>query len=187
MLGWDIKGTNCQVHPPQAIAEGKEACCPDVLHHCPLRVAVPHIRLGVSELDHISAGRTLNCGSGGGGVGMLHGGEKAGGWILHFTQLTKVLVMGNHIWVHQPSLLFFFSQRALSPRTEVLPSCVGHHVVSRPRRPGSGGPEHPLCSSQLILGSCFLSVALPPFPAWGEDPPPHPGTWSQALRWGGGR
>lgn len=61
-------------------------------------------------------------------------------------------------------------------------------VVSRPRKSGSQGREHPLYSSPLTLGSCFLVVDLH-LSLWGHDPPSRCRslvTGSQALRWGEG-
>lgn len=69
------------------------------------------------------------------------------------------------------------------PLTDVLHMAV----VSRPGRSGSQGHEHPLCSSRLTLGSCFLAVALPPVPAWGSDPPTPPRSLVAGAQGRGGR
>lgn len=82
----------------------------------------------------------------------------------------------------RPRELEGWPERGQIPLTDVLHIAV----VSRPRRSGFQGHEHPLCSSQLTQGSCFLAVALPPVPAWGDGPQPHPGAWAQVLRSGEG-
>lgn len=72
-----------------------------------------------------------------------------------------------------------------SPSTEVLPSCGGHHCGQQTQGGLVLGDRGILCA-QASSPWIPVSWRCPSHPSLPGEmiPPPHPGAWSQALRWG---